>query len=50
MAARIHIAYASDIERRLRNSTVVILGQIATTLDVPAAAFLAEVPDREEAS
>lgn len=44
----LHRTYVSGVERGIRNPTVVVLDKIATTLDVPAAALLAEVSDSEE--
>ncbi|MFT5488783.1 MAG: transcriptional regulator with XRE-family HTH domain [Paracoccaceae bacterium] len=46
----LHRTYISGVERGVRNPTVVILDKIATALNVPAAALLAEITDDRKSS
>ena len=44
----LHRTYISGVERGVRNSTVRVLEEIATALNVPAAKLLEETPRRKK--
>ncbi len=44
----LHRTYISGVERGVRNPTVLVLQEIATALDVPAAQLLEETPRRKK--
>ena len=44
----LHRTYISGVERGVRNPTVLVLQEIATALEVPAAQLLEETPRRKK--
>ncbi len=44
----LHRTYISGVERGVRNPTVLVLEEIATALDVPAAKLLEDTPRRKK--
>ncbi len=44
--AKVHRTYVSDLERGARNPSILLLGKLAESLDVPASALIADPGQR----